>query len=270
MTTTYETFTLERSGSIVTVSFNRPAKLNPLNEQVLREFLAITYELQEDEDSRVVVLTGKGRSFSVGADMNALSKSSKPETQATLTDTARLRMAKLGWRVMDEWERLDQISIAAVNGFAVGGGVSLAMACDFRIAASGARMWLPEVRLGVPYMWGSITRMINLIGMAKAKELVMTCDELTAEEACEVGLVNQVVPLEELHHAVHAFAQKLLNKPPMALRRTKEFFKALSTNKAGDITYADAHLGLACTLGEDMREAVAAFREKRDPVFVNR
>lgn len=131
-------------------------------------------------------------------------------------------------------------------------------------------MWLPEVRLGVPYMWGSITRMINLIGMSKTKELVMTCDELTAEEALEVGLVNQVVPLDELNDAVQAFSAKLLNKPPMALHRTKEFFKALSTNKAGDITYADAHLGLACAQGEDMREAVAAFREKREPVFANR
>ncbi len=266
----YETFTLERSGPIVTVGFNRPEKLNPLNEQVLREFLAIAYELQEDEDSRIVVLTGHGRSFSVGADMDALAAGSKAETQARLTDTARLRMAKLGWRVMDEWERLDQISIAAVNGFAVGGGVSLAMACDFRIAASGARLWLPEVRLGGPYMWGSITRMINLIGMAKAKELIMTCDELTAEEALEVGLVNQVVPPDRLPGAVRALADKLLNKPPMALRRTKEFFKALTTNKAGDITYADAHLGLACMLGDDMREAVAAFRDKREPVFANR
>ncbi len=266
----YETFTLERSGPIVTVGFNRPEKLNPLNEQVLREFLAIAYQLQEDEDSRIVVLTGHGRSFSVGADMDALAAGSKAETQARLTDTARLRLAKLGWRVMDEWERLDQISIAAVNGFAVGGGVSLAMACDFRIAASGARMWLPEVRLGVPYMWGSIARMINLIGMAKAKELIMTCDELTAEEALEVGLVNQVVPPDRLHEAARALADKLLNKPPMALRRTKEFFKALTTNKAGDITYADAHLGLACMLGDDMREAVAAFRDKREPVFANR
>ena len=266
----YETFRLERSGPIVTVGFNRPEKLNPLNEQVLREFLAIAYQLQEDEDSRIVVLTGHGRSFSVGADMDALAAGSKAETQARLTDTARLRLAKLGWRVMDEWERLDQISIAAVNGFAVGGGVSLAMACDFRIAASGARMWLPEVRLGVPYMWGSIARMINLIGMAKAKELIMTCDALTAEEALEVGLVNQVVPPDRLHEAARALADKLLNKPPMALRRTKEFFKALTTNKAGDITYADAHLGLACMLGDDMREAVAAFRDKREPVFANR
>ena len=266
----YETFTMERSGPIVTVYFNRAEKLNPLNEKVLREFLAITYELQEDEDSRVVILTGNGRSFSVGADMDALSAGTNSEKQTKHTDTTKLRLAKLGWRVMDEWERLDQISIAAVNGFAVGGGVSLAMACDFRIAASGARMWLPEVRLGVPYMWGSITRLINLVGMAKAKELVMTCDELTAEEALKEGLVNQVVDPQQLQEATFAFAQKLLNKPPMALRRTKEFFKALSTNKAGDITYADAHLGLACMLGEDMPEAVAAFREKREPVFSNR
>ena len=174
----------------------------------------------------MVILTGNGRSFSVGADMDALSAGTSPEKQSKQTDTAKLRLAKLGWRVMDEWERLDQISIAAVNGFAVGGGVSLAMACDFRIAASGARMWLPEVRLGVPYMWGSITRLINLVGMAKAKELVMTCDELTAEEALKEGLVNQVVAPGQLQEATLAFAQKLLNKPPMALRRTKRVFQS--------------------------------------------
>ena len=106
--------------------------------------------------------------------------------------------------------------------------------------------------------------------MGKAKELVMTCDEVTAEEALAIGLVNQVVPLEKLPSATLAFAQKLLNKPPMALRRTKEFFKALSTNRAGDITYADAHLGLGSFASEDMREAVVAFREKREGKFRNR
>ncbi|MCS6925813.1 MAG: enoyl-CoA hydratase/isomerase family protein [Candidatus Binatia bacterium] len=266
----YETFLLERSGAIVTVSFNRPAKLNPINETVMREFLAITEELREDETSRVVILTGQGRSFCVGADLAMLAAGADGEKQRQQSDAARLRSAKLGWRLMQEWERLDQITIAAVNGFAVGGGVSLAMACDFRIAAAGARIWIPEVRLGVPYMWGSISRLINLVGMAKAKELVMTCDELTAEEALAVGLVNQVVPLEQLHQAALALAHKLLAKPPMALRRTKEFFNALSTNRAGDITYADAYLGLACFGSEDMREALAAFREKRDGKFRDR
>jgi len=148
--------------------------------------------------------------------------------------------------------------------------LSLAMACDFRIAASGARLWIPEVRLGVPYMWGSISRLINLVGMAKAKELIMTCDEVTAEEALTLGLVNQVVPGDQLQTAVLAFAEKILSKPPMALRRTKEFFKALSVNRAGDITYADAHLGLAASTSEDMREAVSAFQEKREGQFHDR
>ncbi len=266
----YETFVIERSEAIATVSFNRPEKLNPINETVMRELLAISLELQEDETSRVVILTGKGRSFCVGADMHMLSAGADREKQYQQRDAARLRSAKMGWRIMEEWERLDQITIAAVNGFAVGGGVSLAMACDFRIAAAGARIWIPEVRLGVPYMWGSISRLINLVGMAKAKELVMTCDELTAEEALAVGLVNQVVPLEHLQEASWTLAKKLLNKPPMALRRTKEFFTALNTNRAGDITYADAHLGLACFGSEDMREAVSAFREKRDGKFQDR
>jgi len=266
----YETFSIERSGPIATVYFNRPEKLNPINEKVMREIFAITQELQEDDESRVVILTGKGRSFCVGADLTMLSAGADQERQRQQSDSARLRSAKLGWRIMEEWERLDQITIAAMNGFAVGGGVSLAMACDFRIAAAGARMWIPEVRLGVPYMWGSITRLINLVGMAKAKELVMTCDELTAEEALAIGLVNQVVPLEKLQAATLAFAQKILSKPPMALRRTKEFFNALSTNRAGDITYADAHLGLATFASEDMREAVMAFTEKREGKFQNR
>ena len=266
----YETFVVERNGAVATVRFNRAEKLNPINEKVMREILAITQEFQEDDDTRAIILTGQGRSFCVGADMQMLSASAKPEKQQQLSDSAKLRSAKTGWRVMDEWERLEQITIAAINGFAVGGGLSLAMACDFRIAASGVRMWIPEVRLGVPYMWGSISRLINLIGMAKAKELIMTCDEVTAEEALSLGLVNQVVATDQLQSAALAFAQKILNKPPMALRRTKEFFKALSVNRAGDITYADAHLGLATFTSEDMREAVAAFLEKREGTFHNR
>ena len=174
----YVTFTMERLGSISTVSFNRPAKLNPINEQVMREFLAITYELQEDEGTRVVVPTGKGRSFSVGADMEMLSAGEKAETRPT--DTARLRLAKLGWRVMDEWERLDQIGIAAVNGFAVGSCVLLGDSVRLShrsqrgpaVAARGAPRRAVHVGLDSAHD--------QSFGMARAKELVMTCDEVPA------------------------------------------------------------------------------------------
>ncbi len=264
----YETFAVEQEGAVTTVAFDRPDKLNPLNEKVIGDMLAIVRELHENETARVVILTGHGRSFCVGADMKLLSEG--PRSGPSDTDAANLRLSRRGWRLMEEWERLDQITIAAVNGFAVGGGLSLAMACDFRLVAEGARMWIPEVRLGVPYMWGSISRLIDLVGAAKAKELVMTCDEVSAREAVAIGLVNRIVPLGELRAAARALADTLLDKPPMALRRTKDFFRALHTNRAGDVTYADAYLGLACFGSEDMREAVTAFREQRAGVYHDR
>jgi len=266
----YETFLLTHSGPIATVAFNRPEKLNPINELVTRELLAIVNELRGDEETRVVILTGAGRAFCVGGDMEMFAEAVSPEYQRQQSDTAKLRLEKMGRRLMDEWEQLDQVTIAAINGFAVGGGFSLATACDFRIAAVGARMWVSEVTLGMPFMWGANTRLMNLVGMGKAKEIVMTGDVVTAEEALAIGLVNHVVPLDKLQEATLAFAEKLLKKPPMALRRTKEFFSALYTNKAGDITYADAHMGLVTFASEDMREAVAAFREKREGKFQNR
>jgi enoyl-CoA hydratase len=144
------------------------------------------------------------------------------------------------------------------------------MACDFRIAAAGARIWIPEVALGVPYMWGSVSRLVNLVGMSKAKEMVMTCEEVSAEEALRIGLVNQVVPAERLTAAALEFAGKLIGKPPMALRRTKDFFKALGNGRLGDITYADGYLGLSCLASDDMSEAMAAFKEKRPGRFRGR
>ncbi len=267
----YENFIVERDGAIATVYFNRPAKLNPINAKLMTEMIEVAHEFRDDEESRVVILTGKGRSFCAGADIDGLlGANAGPQTQRAQTDSGRLRAARTGWRMMDEWERLDQVTIAAVNGFAIGGGLSLAMACDFRIAAAGARIWIPEVALGVPYMWGSVTRLINLVGMGKAKEMIMTCDEVIAEDALKIGLVNQVVPAEQLSAAALAFAGKLVSKPPMALRRTKEFFKSLGNGRFGDITYADPYLGLSCMASDDMSEAMAVFKEKRPGRYQNR
>ena len=192
----YENFIVERAAAVATVYFNRPEKLNPISGKLLTEMLEVANEFRDDEETRVVILTGKGRSFNAGADIGGLTANAGAQAQRAQTDAGRLRAARTGWRLMEDWERLDQVTIAAVNGFAIGGGLSLAMACDFRIAAAGARIWIPEVALGVPYMWGSVTRLINLVGMSKAKEMVMTCEEVSAEEALRIGLVNQVVPAE--------------------------------------------------------------------------
>jgi enoyl-CoA hydratase len=266
----YENFIVERAGAIATVYFNRPEKLNPISSKLLSEMLEVAHELRDDEESRVVILTGKGRSFCAGADIGGLTANAGPQAQRGQSDAARLRAARIGWRLMDDWERLDQVTIAAMNGFAIGGGLSLAMACDFRIAAAGARIWIPEVALGVPYMWGSVSRLVNLVGMSKAKEMIMTCEEVSAEEALKIGLVNQVVTPERLSAAALEFAGKLVAKPPMALRRTKEFFKALGNSRLGDITYADGYLGLSCLASDDMSEAMAAFKEKRPGHYRNR
>ena len=266
----YDTIAIERAGAVATIWMDRPAKLNPINETVLRDLLGACRELEEDEDVRVVVLTGRGRAFSAGADLGGLGAMADRAARRQLGERARLRSARAGRRVMDELERLDQITIAAVNGWAVGGGLSLAMACDFRLMAARARAFIPEVRLGLPYMWGSISRLISLVGLARAKELVMTGDQIDAERALALGLVNEVVPDAELPRATRALADRILTMPPMALRRTKEFFRALHANRAGDITFADAFLGAGCADGEDTAEAIASYREKRAGRFRDR
>jgi enoyl-CoA hydratase/carnithine racemase len=268
---TYETFVVDRDGAVATVWFNRPEILNPISEAVMRELLAIIAELERDEDTRAVILTGKGRAFSAGADTRAsLGAIADREARRKLSDSAKLRSARTGRRIMDDWERLDQLTIAAINGWAVGGGLSLAMACDFRVMADSARIFIPEVRLGLPYMWGSLTRLINLVGMARAKELVMTCDQIGADQALAMGLVNRVVPNDQLLVSARKLADQLLGMPPMAMRRTKEFFRALHLSRAGDITFADAYLGAGCADGEDTAEAITAFREKRPGRYRNR
>jgi enoyl-CoA hydratase/carnithine racemase len=260
----YETVLVERSGPVATVWLNRPESLNPINATVMREMLAAAAELADDEETRAVILTGKGRAFCAGADTRAtLGAMVDREARRRLSDPARLRSARVGRRFMEEWERLDQVTIAAINGYAVGGGLSLAMACDFRLIAEGARIFIPEVRLGLPYMWGSISRLVDLVGMGRARELVMTCEEIGAAEAAAIGLVNRVVPSERLLGAARELADKLLAMPPMAMRRTKEVFRALSSNRAGDVTAFDPYLGAGCADGEDTAEAITAFREKR-------
>ena len=263
----YENFIVERAGAVATVYFNRPEKLNPITGKLLTEMLELAAEFRDDEESRVIILTGKGRSFCAGADIGGLTANAGAKAQGAQTDAGRLRAARTGWRVMDEWERLDQVTIAAVNGFAIGGGLSLAMACDFRIAAAGARIWIPEVALGVPYMWGSVTRLINLVGMGRAKEMIMTCDEIVAEEALTIGLVNRVVPAGREVDEALVLATRIAENGPLAVRTVKRLVRSCTTH-GGDAGWPRPSELAAVFGSKDALEGAQAFAEKRAPRFV--
>ncbi len=268
-TTEYPTFLVDTDEHLVTVRFNRPEKLNPINDQVSRDLDAIVRSLEDDYDSRVVILTGVGRSFSVGADFASLRA---PLERGDDLRTVRERQATTNRmaRVLTAWEALPQITIAMVNGFAVGGGFTLMMSCDFRIVAESATMWIPEVDLGVTYMWNSLSRLIPLVGAAKTRELVMLGDRVTAAEAERIGLVNRVVADVDLHETTMVLAHRLAAKPPLALQRTKAQINALTATRTGDMTYTEADMGELCTYSTDGREARAAYFEKRAPRFQGR
>jgi enoyl-CoA hydratase/carnithine racemase len=270
-TTEYPTFLVDTDEHLVTIRFNRPDKLNPINDQVSRDLDAIVRNLEDDYDSRVVILTGVGRSFSVGADFASL-RAPLERGDGDDLRTLRERQATTNRmaRVLTAWEALPQITIAMVNGFAVGGGFTLMMSCDFRLVAESATMWIPEVDLGVTYMWNSLSRLIPLVGAAKTRELVMLGDRITAPEAARIGLITRIVPDADLHETTMELARRLAAKPPLALQRTKAQINALTATRSGDMTFTEADMGELCSYSTDGREARAAYFEKRAPRFQGR
>ncbi|RLC71451.1 MAG: hypothetical protein DRI26_05085, partial [Chloroflexi bacterium] len=185
----YETLLIDKKEGITTVTLNRPAKLNAMSEQMIQELVQLFTELRQDAVTRFVIFTGAGRAFSAGADVATLADLGKDLTLA--------RMGQLlGHDFMRSLENLEQVTIAAVNGLAMGAGLSLAMACDFRIASETASFGIPEAAVGVFFTWGCTPRLTKLIGPAKAKELIMTADPVDAKEALAIGLVNKVLPAD--------------------------------------------------------------------------
>ena len=179
-----------KANGIATVKINRPDKLNAMNTDVARELVSIFTQLDTDNDVKVIILTGEGeKAFSAGADIEYMSKISADES---------VEYAKLGQLVTNTIELVSKPTIAAVNGFALGGGCEVAMSCDIRIAADTAKLGQPEVTIGIPPGWGGTQRLMRIVGIAKAKELVYTGKMIKADEALQIGLVNQVVPLASL------------------------------------------------------------------------
>ena len=254
---TFENLILERDGAVAIVTLNRPKVLNALNGQTLTELDTVMRELQADAGIRAIVLTGAGeKSFVAGADINEL---------AVQTPVEGKEHARSGQRIFDTIENLGKPVIAAVNGFALGGGCELAMACTLRIASDTARFGQPEVNLGLIPGYAGSQRLPRIVGKGIALEILLTGDMVGAARAYEIGLVNRVVPAADLMAEVKKLAHALAAKAPIAVRYILE-----AVHQGAEAPFAVAEVLETSLFGTiaasaDMREGTTAFLEKRKP-----
>jgi enoyl-CoA hydratase len=255
----FDNLLIERDEATAIVTINRPKVLNALNTQTLDELRRAILELKQDEGVRVVILTGAGeKSFVAGADINEL---------AVQTPTSGREHALAGQHVLDLIENMGKPVIAAINGYALGGGCELAMACTIRIAADTAKLGQPEINLGIIPGYGGSQRLPRLVGKGRALELLLGGEQISAQEAHRIGLVNRVVPAGELMAEAKKLAATLAAKAPIAVRYILE-----AVHQGLEMPLAQAQNVEATLFGllastDDMREGTAAFLEKRKPAF---
>ena len=255
----FDNLLLEKDGGVAVLTVNRPKVLNALNTQTLDELRRAILELKHDDSVRVVVLTGAGeKSFIAGADINEL---------ATQTPITGREHAIAGQHVLDLIEQLGKPVIAAINGYALGGGCELAMACTIRIAADTAKLGQPEINLGLIPGYAGTQRLARIVGRGRALELLLTGDQIPAAEAHRLGLVNRVVPAADLMAEARKLAATLAAKAPVAIRYILE-----AVHKGLEMPFAQAQIFEATLFGlvastDDMREGTRAFLEKRKADF---
>ena len=255
----FENVLYEKKGGIAYVTVNRPAVRNALNSQTVRELKTVFDHAKNDDEIRVVILTGAGdKAFVAGADINEL---------AVQTPAAGKEYALAGQAVFDGIEQLGKPVIAAVNGYALGGGCELAMACTFRIASENAMLGQPEVKLGIVPGYGGTQRLPRLVGKGRGMQILLTGDMIPATEALRIGLVNQVVASAELIATADSIAKKIMANAPLAVK-----FCIEAVNRGMEMTqqegeFLEATLFGLCCATEDMREGTKAFLEKRAANF---
>jgi enoyl-CoA hydratase len=259
---TYENLLLTKQGNIAYVTINRPKVLNALNMATMQELRSAFTDLKDDREVRVVILTGAGeKSFVAGADIGELQKNNAVEAK---------EYTHRGQAVLDLIENLGKPVIACINGFALGGGCELAMACTMRLASEAAKLGQPEVKLGIIPGYGGTQRLPRLVGKGLAMQLLLTGEMISAQEAQRIGLVNEVHPAGQLMQRAEAIAAAIIKNAPLAIQYCME-----AVNHGMDMTqqeglFLEAALFSVCCATEDKKEGTTAFLEKRAANFAGK
>jgi len=257
----WKNLTFNQKEAIAIVTLNRPKVLNALNTETLNELYEVFTQLDSDTGIRVIIITGSGKAFIAGADISEMNTYSPEEARV---------FSQLGHKTMDAIQNTGKPVIAAINGFTLGGGLELALSCDILIASEKAVLGLPEVNLGLIQGFGGTQRLPRLIGKARAKELIFTGEALKAQKACEIGLVNRVVPPEELLPEAEKMAQLISAKGPVALALAKRAIESGYDVPLSEGCKKEIDAFVESFSSQDRDEGIKAFLEKRKPVFTGK
>ncbi len=260
-----EFVSVAREGAIATVTMDRGDGRNALSRQLILELTETAKSFADDIETQIVIVVGRG-AFTAGADL----KDPAMDRRKAAGLLERRRMVKIGPELCDAWEKVEQVTICAIEKYCIGGGVALAAACDFRIVGGDAHFRLPEIPLGMNMSWHAIPRLVSLMGPARAKRFTMFGEKLQAEAAVAWGLADEVAPSgKALAHALD-WAARLAKLPPNAVRMTKQSVNAVATALHHATTFMDGDQYALAATSEDYREAMLAFYEKREPKFTGK
>ncbi len=260
-----EFVTVERpSPGVAVVAFDRGDGLNAMSMQLARELTVTAHSLYDDFETHAIVLIGRGKGFCAGRDL----RDSEIRDRTSAGMLRRRHLGGDGWRLCQAWERLEQFTIAAVERFAVGGGLAFALATDWRVMGKGAHFRAPEVALGLSMSWGSIPRLVNLVGPARAKQvLLMANDPITSDQALAWGLAQEIAPDGEVEATAIRWAAKVAQMPPVPARMTKKTINAYANALSDLAVHMDTDEVILTETTADHSEAVSAYLERRSPTF---
>jgi enoyl-CoA hydratase len=254
-------------GRVAVVRFDRGDNINALSRQAMRELRDVPRDFEDDLGTSVVILTGSAKAFSAGFDL----KDPEGANRGSMPLGESLAAQRLGPRMCKAWEQMEQVTIAAIEGHCVGGGAALAVSLDFRFCGKSAHFRIPEVELGMNMSWGSLPRMVALMGPARTKQaVILASDRVSTADAYEWGLIEKIAETGQAVAEAMKFAQRIALQPPLPVRMVKTSVNKYAHAFADTAAHMDVDQNVLASLTEDFREGTAAFREKRKPKFKGR